>query len=178
MMKVNFRAHHFLVSLLKQRFQIRLKKAMGMIVIVGAMVGGVSGTAQAMTQPTAQGFYGDVSLGAPRLQQPLPGVFGSEYMSTHLERGISASLQSTSSVMASSAVASTRCPAFVSWEDWGGSRVHAYVDFRPSDLCNGRHVKVAYVRLIRQCGPYFDTGRLYTYTASSASDSRLYSISA
>jgi hypothetical protein len=74
--------------------------------------------------------------------------------------------------------ATTRCPAFVTWEDWGGSRVHAYVDFHPSDWCNGRHVKRAYVRLIRQCGPYYDTGRIYTYTATSTSDTRLYSVSA
>lgn len=82
-------------------------------------------------------------------------------------------------VGAQSAQAATyRCPAFVTWEDWGGARVHAYVDFHPSDICNGRHVKRAYVRLIRQCGPYYDTGRLYTYTASSSSDTRLFSISA
>lgn len=75
--------------------------------------------------------------------------------------------------------ATNRCPAFVTWEDWlGGARVHAYVDFHPSDLCNGRHVKRAYVRLVRKCGPYYDTGRIYTYTAGSASDTRLYSVSA
>jgi hypothetical protein len=75
--------------------------------------------------------------------------------------------------------ATYRCPAFVTWEDWlGGARVHAYVDFHPSDICNGGHVKRAYVRLIRQCGPYYDTGRLYTYTAGSPWDTRLYSQSA
>lgn len=72
-----------------------------------------------------------------------------------------------------------RCPAFKKWEDWiGGARVHAYIDFRASDVCNGRHVKRAYVRLIRQCGPYLDTGRIYTGTAASPSDTRLYSQSA
>jgi len=75
--------------------------------------------------------------------------------------------------------ATYRCPAFVVWEDWlGGARVHAYVEFHPSDICNGRHVKRAYVHLIRQCGPYYDPGRAYTYTASSSGDTRLYSVSA
>jgi hypothetical protein len=80
---------------------------------------------------------------------------------------------------AQSAQAATyRCPAFVTWQDWvGGARVHAYVDFHPSDICNGRHVKDAYVHLIRQCGPHFDPGRDYTYTAGSTSDTRLYSVS-
>lgn len=76
------------------------------------------------------------------------------------------------------ASATNRCPAFVTWEDWlGGARVHAYVDFHPSDLCYGRHVKRAYVRFTRSCGPYLDSGRIYTSTASSASDTRLYVIS-
>jgi hypothetical protein len=82
-------------------------------------------------------------------------------------------------VPAAPANAASRCPAFVTWQDWiGGARVHAYVDFRPSDTCNGRHVKKAYVRLIRRCGPSYDTGRLYTYTASSPTDTRLFSMSA
>ena len=77
------------------------------------------------------------------------------------------------------AAATYRCPAFVTWQDWlGGARVHAYVDFRPSDWCNGRHVKRAYIRLIRQCGPYYDTGRIYTYTAGSSASTSLYSVSA
>ena len=76
----------------------------------------------------------------------------------------------------SAQAAAYRCPAFVKWEDWlGGARVHAYVDFHPSDICNGRHVKRAYVHLVRQCGPYFDAGRDYTATASSPNDTRLYS---
>lgn len=71
-----------------------------------------------------------------------------------------------------------RCPAFVHWEDWvGGARVHAYVDFHPSDVCSGRHVKDAYVHIVRQCGPYYDPGRWYTATAGSPSDTRLYSVS-
>lgn len=76
------------------------------------------------------------------------------------------------------AAAANRCPAFVTWEDWlGGARVHAYVDFRPSDWCNGRHVKRAYVRFTRSCGPYLDSGRIYTSTAGSPSDTGLYSLS-
>jgi hypothetical protein len=82
-------------------------------------------------------------------------------------------------VGAQSAQAATdRCPAFVSWEDWvGGARVHAYVDFHPSDLCYGRHVKRAYVHLVRKCGTSYDPGRDYTYTAGSPSDTRLFSVS-
>jgi hypothetical protein len=76
------------------------------------------------------------------------------------------------------AQAATKCPAFSSWEDWiGGARVHASVSFRASDICNGKHVKNAYVRLIRQCGPYLDTGRIYTSTAPSASNTALRSAS-
>jgi hypothetical protein len=74
--------------------------------------------------------------------------------------------------------ATNRCPAFVTWEDWlGGARVHAYVDFHPSDWCNGRHVKDAYIRITRSCGPAYDSGRIYTATASSPNDTRLYSVS-
>lgn len=154
-----------------------LKKCMSVLVIAGALLGGVSGTAQAMTATTAQGFYGDASLAAPRLVQPDLGVVGSAYSSAHIEKNRSTVPQSMPSGTMAAAVTATRCPAFVSWQDWGGARVHAYVDFRASDLCNGRHVKAAYVRLIRQCGPYFDTGRIYTYTASSQYDTTLYSVS-
>ena len=161
-----------------KRFQIGGKKVVSVIVIVGAMVGGFSGTAQAMTATTGQGYYGDASLLGPRLVQPESGAVSSAYLSTHIERDRSSVLQSVPSDTMVAAATATRCPAFVSWEDWGGSRVHAYVDFRASDLCNGRHVRKAYVRLIRQCGPYFDTGRIYTYTASSPSDSALHYISA
>ena len=95
----------------------------------------------------------------------------------------SLSLAATASVAArvpskSMAAATNRCPAFVHWEDWlGGVRVHAYVDFHPSDLCNGRHVEDAYVHITRSCGPAFDSGRIYTARASSPSDTRLYSVS-
>lgn len=150
---------------------------MSVIVIIGAIISGVSGTAKAMMPVTGQGFYQDASLAAPKLKQSEPVVASSEYLSTHVERNLSSGQQLMLSGTA--AAAATRCPAFVSWEDGpGGARVHAYVDFHPSDLCNGRHVKRAYVRLIRQCGPYYDTGRIYTYTATSASDTRLYSVSA
>jgi hypothetical protein len=146
------------------------------VVIVGAMIG-VSGTAQAMTT-SDQGFYGDAGLAAPRPMQPEQGVFSSTYLLTHIERNRSTELQPMPSGTGGDTITSIRCPAFASWEDWGGARVHAYVDFRPNDLCNGRHVRAAYVRLIRQCGPYFDTGRIYTYTASSPYDTALYSVSA
>src|SRR5689334_18489813 len=79
------------------------------------------------------------------------------------------------------AAAATRCPAFVHWEDWPkgffATRVHAYVDFHPSDLCNGRHVKDAFVHIWRTCRPAYDSGRIYTAKASSPSDTRLYSVS-
>ena len=74
------------------------------------------------------------------------------------------------------AVTANRCPAFVTWESDHGTRVNAYVDFHPSDLCNGRHVKDAYVRIVRTCFPAYDSGRVYTATASSPSDTRLYSV--
>jgi hypothetical protein len=76
------------------------------------------------------------------------------------------------------APAANHCPAFVHWEDWlGGVRVHGYVSFRPSDTCNGRHVKSAYIHIIRTCGPYRDFGRWYTQTATSQSDNRLFKVS-
>ncbi len=154
-----------------RKFWIRL----WVVVIVGAMIG-VSGTAQAMTT-SDQGFYSDAGLAAPRFGQSEPGIFSSAYVLTHIERNRSTELQSSQG-MGGDTTTSIRCPAFVSWEDWGGARVHASVDFRPNDLCNGRHVRKAYVRLIRQCGPYFDTGRIYTYTASSPYDTALYFVSA
>jgi hypothetical protein len=62
---------------------------------------------------------------------------------------------------------------FSTWEDWlGGARVHAYVQFQGNQRCpDGRYVRRAYVRIIRQCGPYLDTGRIYTSSASSRYDS-------
>lgn len=76
------------------------------------------------------------------------------------------------------APAANHCPAFKHWEDWlGGVRVHGYVSFRPSDTCNGRHVKSAYIHIVRSCGPYLDFGRWYTQTATSQSDNRLFSVS-
>jgi len=176
MRKEHIRAHHFLVSLPKQGSQIGWKKTMSVIVIMGAMIGGVSGTVQAAMPAAGQGFYGDASLAAPKLKQSEAGSVSSKYLSAHVERNLSSRQQLKLS--GTMTTAATRCPAFVKWEDWGGARWHAYVDFRPSDLCDGRHVKRAYVRLIRQCGPYYDTGRIYTYTAGSASDTSLYSVSA
>lgn len=85
----------------------------------------------------------------------------------------------TSIITPSTAAAASRCPAFVSWQDWfGGARVHAYVDFRASDVCAGQHVRRAYVTIVRECGPYFSTGRIYTSTATSTSNTALRSVSA
>ena len=152
-----------------KRCLIGWKNAMSVIVIMGAMIGGVTSTAQAATPDIGQGLYKDVSLAQLGIEKSETWDASSKYLSTFIERNISSE---------SNTVTTTRCPYFRSWEDWGGSRVHAYVDFHPSDLCNGHHVKRAYVRLIRQCGPYYDTGRIYTYTASSPSDTRLYSVEA
>lgn len=175
MRKKHIRAHHLFASWLTQGFQIGWKKVIGVIVIVGAMMGGLPGTAQAMTPALSQGFYGDASLAAPKLQQSAAGPFSSKYLSAHVERNVSSGQQLKLSGTAAATV--TRCPAFSSWEDWGGARVHASVAFAASDLCNGRHVKAAYVRLIRQCGPYYDTGRIYTDTASSTSDTQMRGVS-
>ena len=139
------------------RSWIGWKKAIGIFVIIGAIIGGAPGTAHAATTAGQE-------------------AASSKYLSTHVDKDRSSGPPSV--LPGQLTPATTRCPAFVSWEDWGGSRVHAYVDFHPSDLCNGQHVKRAYVRLVRQCGPYYDTGRLYTYTASSTSDTRLFSVSA
>ena len=133
---------------------------------------------------SADGYYQDADIGLPphetNADRSAPGP-DPAYLAPHVERDRGAPDRSpggpTGEVSAAAAV--TRCPAFVTWEDWvGGARVHAYVDFHPSDWCNGRHVKRAYVRLIRQCGPYYDTGRIYSYTAGSPNDTRLYSVSA
>jgi hypothetical protein len=76
------------------------------------------------------------------------------------------------------APSSNHCPAFTHREDLlGGVRVHAYVGFRASDTCNGRHVKDAYIHIVRECGPRKDPGRWYTNKASSPSDTRLHSVS-
>lgn len=64
------------------------------------------------------------------------------------------------------------------WEDWlGGARVHASAQFQPTHTCSdGRHVKRAYVRIVRECGPHFDTGRYYSDTASSPQDTTTFSV--
>ena len=174
--KEPFRKHRFWVRLLKQTPLIGWKRAMSIVVIAGAMIGGLPGTALAVTSAVGQGSYDSASLVALRTEQPELQAASSKYFSTNVERGRSPELPLM--LLGAMATTTTRCPAFVTWEDWGGTRVHAYVDFRASDLCNGLHVKRAYVRLIRQCGPYYDTGRIYTYTASSAYDTTLYSVSA
>lgn len=154
------------------------KKAIAVIALAGAITGGFAGTARAKTPAGGQGESGGASTVAPRAGAPESREADVEYFSTQFHRGRSSG---NAPAPAAAGVFATayRCPAFVTWEDWlGGARAHAYVDFHPSDICNGRHVKDAYVRLIRQCGPYYDTGRIYTYTAGSASDTRLYSVSA
>jgi hypothetical protein len=162
----------------QQGFLFGWKKILGVIVIVGTITVGISGTAQAAMPGTENGLCEGVSAEEPQVGQSVPVAANNKYLSTNIQRDRSSGLSSTISGTMTAAAA-TRCPFFRSWEDWpGGARVHAYVDFRPSDWCNGRHVKRAYVRLIRQCGPYYDTGRIYTYTAGSASDTRLYSVSA
>jgi|GEM_PF-3142540 len=175
--KDRIRAYHFLVSLPKQGPWIGWKNVVSAFVIMGAIFGGASGTAHAATPAVDYSLYQGTSAAMPQLEQPGPGAVSSQYLSTYVDRGRSSGSQPMLSGAMTAATAATRCPAFVTWEDWGGSRVHAYVDFHPSDLCNGQHVKRAYVRLVRQCGPYYDTGRIYTYTAGSTSDTRLYSVS-
>lgn len=70
------------------------------------------------------------------------------------------------------------CPVFKTSESGpGGVKVHASVSFRASDVCHGRHVKAAYVRIFRTCFPKYDSGRVYTATAKSPSDSKRYSVS-
>jgi hypothetical protein len=161
--------------LAQPRLFIAWKKAMSIVGLVGSLLGSIVGPVQAATPSANQGFYQDAAIAAPTVGQSPLGRTGSRYFSATVER--SRSLVPSVKVVGTTATSTTRCPAFVSWEDWGGSRVHAYVDFHPSDLCNGLHVKAAYVRLIRMCGPYYDTGRIYTNTATSTSDTQLYSVS-
>lgn len=176
MRKRYIQARLFLASLPKPKVFIGWKKAMCVVGIMVSLIGGVSGPVQAATASSDKGFYQDATIPAPKMGQNTLGSRDGRYFSTTVERG--RSLVPQLKTLGTTTTLATRCPAFVSWEDWGGSRVHAYVDFRASDLCNGQHVKMAYVRLIRQCGPYFDTGQIYTYTAGSTSDTQLYSVSA
>lgn len=177
MRKNNYQARLFSASLVRPKFFIGWRKALCAVGIIGSIFGSVAAPVQAATASTDQGFYQDVGLPAPKLGQNTLGSKDSRYYSTTVERNRGTEPQMKVSGMATTSA--TRCPVFSSWEDWwGGARVHASVVFSPSDLCNGHHVKAAYVRLIRRCGPYFDTGRIYTYTASSTSDTRLYSVSA
>lgn len=156
---------HVWLSLIQRGSSVRWKKVISVAAILGVITTGFSSSAQAMTA-------------TPSSNEQLQFITSSkDYFSTHFQRnlGLDLPLVPVGSVTTST----SRCPAFKSWEDWiGGARVHAYVDFHPSDLCNGKHVKAAYVRLIRQCGPYYDSGRKYTYTASSPTDTRLYSVEA
>jgi hypothetical protein len=113
---------------------------------------------------------------APPASSPAPPTPPSPSPTPSPEATPSPSVQPTPNP--SSAPAANHCPAFAHWEDWlGGVRVHGYVSFRPSDTCNGRHVKRAYIHIIRKCGPYRDFGRWYTQTATSQSDKRLFKVS-
>lgn len=70
-----------------------------------------------------------------------------------------------------------RCPRFMQWDTQHGFRWNVSVEFRATDLCEGRHVKRAYVRLINRCPVgSFDTGRVYTRYAVSPNDTRLYKV--
>ena len=170
--------YRFWAYLLKQAPWIGWKKAIGVVIITGTMMGGLPGIALAAEPAASQGAYDNTPVTAPQIVQPDLQTASGKYFSTNIDRSRSSGPQPMSQGAMAATATTTRCPAFVTWEDWGGARVHAYVDFRASDLCNGLHVKKAYVRLIRQCGPYYDTGRIYTYTASSIYDTTLYSVSA
>lgn len=138
------------------------KKILVIPMMAFAFVFGAS-MVQAATPAVGQGLYEGVSTAVPRLEQSEPIAASDKYFSTYIQRDRSSELPSMLS--GTVAAAATRCPAFVKWEDWGGARWHAYVDFRPSDLCDGRHVKRAYVRLIRECGPYYEhRTNLYIYS--------------
>lgn len=56
------------------------------------------------------------------------------------------------------------------WEEWAGSQHHGKVQIKASVNDGGRHSKQGYIRFIRNAGPAIDTGRMYTSTASSSSD--------
>lgn len=65
-----------------------------------------------------------------------------------------------------------RCPHFYSYQHgWGGIYTTAGINFQPDDLCNGRHVKQAWVRVYQtgpawRCWPHSDSGRRYTSRSS------------
>lgn len=70
------------------------------------------------------------------------------------------------------------CPKFIYWQDWlGGVRWHASISFRASDLCEGRHVKRAAVRLYRECWPSMDSGMVWTSDATSVNDTAVRTVS-
>lgn len=84
MRKGYIRAHHFLVSFTKQRSQIGWKKAMSIIVIMGAMFVGASGTALAMIPSAGNRLCQDVSTAEPPLEQSELMPASSAYLSTHI----------------------------------------------------------------------------------------------
>lgn len=62
-----------------------------------------------------------------------------------------------------------------SWESWlFGARVNGYVQIQASYNDGGLHAQQGYQRFTRAAGPSLDTGRLYTSSATSASDSSVH----
>lgn len=59
------------------------------------------------------------------------------------------------------------------WETLLGSKNHGYVQIQASYNDSGRHARLGYHRFMREAGPSLDTGRLYTTTATSPSDSTI-----
>ncbi len=68
-----------------------------------------------------------------------------------------------------------RCPHVYHYQHgWSGIYTTAGMNFRSSDVCGGRHVKLGHVRVKQEgprwrCQPYSDTGRRYTGTTWSHS---------
>lgn len=66
-----------------------------------------------------------------------------------------------------------RCPHFYSYQHGpGGLFTTAGVNFQPDDLCNGTHVKQAWVRVYQsgpawRCQPHADSGKVYTGRSSN-----------
>ena len=71
----------------------------------------------------------------------------------------------------------SRCPHVYDYQHgWGGIYTTTGMNFRSSDICNGRHVKQGYVRVKQtgpkwRCQPWRDSSRRYTGTTSAHNDS-------
>ena len=61
------------------------------------------------------------------------------------------------------------------WQDWGGAKIHGYVQMQGSYNDGGQHARQGYQRFTRPSGPSLDTGRMTTPEASSPSDARIHS---